>query len=249
MSDIQVGGSLIPGSVDTPLDARTRINAIGGVPEIRLPYIGMVFYVTATGKRYVVKSLKSRQIGQIVVENAQIDQYEELTGGTAARPARLLLVRPAHARPLRPEVSAYPDSTLTDADKIVVFDDATGNAAYWSGESWRAVSADGIPVVCENLPVEIDISAVAFATGYFVYRWTDSEGYRSDAISIPFPAVAEVTPFHLRAVQGDVPGLKLRFVSPVEYDSLPAPDDHTIYFVDKVGIIFNGVAYSTITGD
>ena len=78
MSTIQVGGQLQPGTVDTPLDARARVDTVSAVAEIPLPFIGMTFFVKETGKLYVVKSLKSKQIGPVVTENAAIDEYEEL---------------------------------------------------------------------------------------------------------------------------------------------------------------------------
>lgn len=78
MSTIQVGGQLQPGTVDTPLDARARVDTVAAIAEIPLPFVGMTFFVKETGKLYVVKSLKSRQIGPVVTENAAIDEYEEL---------------------------------------------------------------------------------------------------------------------------------------------------------------------------
>ena len=82
MSTIQVGGQLQPGTVDTPLDARSRVAALGDIANIPVPYIGMSFYVKATGKLYVVKSLKSKQIGPVVSENAAIGEYEEIGSGS-----------------------------------------------------------------------------------------------------------------------------------------------------------------------
>lgn len=81
MSTIQVGGQLQPGTVDTPLDARSRVATLGDIANIPVPYIGMSFYVKATGKLYVVKSLKSKQIGPVVSENAAIDEYEAIGSG------------------------------------------------------------------------------------------------------------------------------------------------------------------------
>lgn len=78
MSTIQVGGQLQPGTVDTPLDARVRVDTLSAIASIPLPFVGMTFFVKATGKLYVVKSLKSKQIGPVVTENAAIDEYEEL---------------------------------------------------------------------------------------------------------------------------------------------------------------------------
>ena len=73
---IQVSDSLQLGTVDTPLDARTRISTLGDVATIALPFVGMMFFCTSTGKYYRVVSLKSKQIGAAQQANAQIDQYE-----------------------------------------------------------------------------------------------------------------------------------------------------------------------------
>ena len=76
MSVIEISGSLIPGTTDTPLDARTRINRISEVETIANPYVSMPFSVLDTGKTYKVKSLKAKMIGPIQVPNALIDEYE-----------------------------------------------------------------------------------------------------------------------------------------------------------------------------
>ncbi|MEI3038450.1 MAG: hypothetical protein V8T90_05195 [Victivallales bacterium] len=76
MSSVQVANSLQMGSVDTPLDARTRITALTNVPDIALPYVGMVFFCSATGRHYKVKTLKSKQIGAAVQPDAAVDTYE-----------------------------------------------------------------------------------------------------------------------------------------------------------------------------
>ena len=73
---VQVSDSLQLGTVDTPLDARTRISTLGDVSNIALPFIGMMFFCASTGKYYRVISLKSKQIGAAQQANAQIDQYE-----------------------------------------------------------------------------------------------------------------------------------------------------------------------------
>lgn len=75
---VQVSDALQLGSVNMPLDARTRISALSKVGDIELPFVGMVFYCTATGRHYKVKSLKSKAIGAITQTDAQIDQYELL---------------------------------------------------------------------------------------------------------------------------------------------------------------------------
>lgn len=244
MSTIQVGGQLQPGTVDTPLDARVRVDTLSAIASIPLPFVGMTFFVKATGRLYVVKSLKSKQIGPVVTENAAIDEYQEIGAGAAGKPDRLVLIRPVHSSGLFPVVDAYPDSTLSEDDRISVCDEGnyTG-VAFWNGEAWSATGENGIPAACGNLPVEIDISGLAFASGYFVYRWVDSSGYSSDALSLPFPAVVEPTPFQLNAVTASGNGLKIRTLSYAEYSMLLEPDPATLYFIQGVGLMFNGEKY------
>ena len=79
---VQLSDSLQLGTVDTPLDARTRISTLGDVSNIALPFIGMMFFCTSTGKYYRVISLKAKQIGAAQQANAQIDQYEVLPDKT-----------------------------------------------------------------------------------------------------------------------------------------------------------------------
>ena len=78
IKNVIVGGSLIPSSKDTPIDARTRIDTISDIPSINLPYVGMIFFVKSEGKHFVVKTLKAKNINGIMIENALVDQYSEL---------------------------------------------------------------------------------------------------------------------------------------------------------------------------
>lgn len=75
---IQVGGPLQPGTVDTPLDARVRIDSLDAVASIPVPFVGMIFYAKREGKLYVVKSLKDKQLNHTVVDNAEVKEYEEV---------------------------------------------------------------------------------------------------------------------------------------------------------------------------
>lgn len=74
---ISIAKPAIVDGVDLPLDARTVCDTEADFPDIEMPFIGMEIYTRADGKFWIVKSLKSRLIGAITVENAQIDQYEE----------------------------------------------------------------------------------------------------------------------------------------------------------------------------
>lgn len=78
MNTIQVGGLLQPGTVDTVLDARARVETLDDIQNIQLPFVGMVFFVRETGRLYIVKTLKSRTIGVVVSENVAVGEYEEV---------------------------------------------------------------------------------------------------------------------------------------------------------------------------
>ena len=54
--NIIVGGSLIPSTKDTPIDARTRVETLDDIQNIQLPYIGMIFFVKSEGQHYVASS-------------------------------------------------------------------------------------------------------------------------------------------------------------------------------------------------
>ena len=73
---IEVAGSLTVGTVDTPLDLRTRVNTLSDVSQIENPFVGMKFSCLETGKSYTVKSLKEKLIGSFTVQDALINEYE-----------------------------------------------------------------------------------------------------------------------------------------------------------------------------
>ena len=278
MSTIQVGGQLQPGTVDTPLDARSRVATLGDIANIPVPFIGMQFYVKATGKMYVVKSLKSRQIGPVVTENAAIDEYTEVgTGGgsgggvdldeldqryarltdgklsaenlpvSALVPGKLTLIKPVNAKAVWPVVDAFPDKTFAESAKVVICSktERLDRVAAWSGTAWNTLTSEGLTAAYKNLPVEIDISDLELAEGYFRYYWIDADGNTSDVLSLPFPAVTEPTPFHLRAVTAPEAGYKILPISQAEYNALASLDPLTFYFVNGLGIVFNGIQYSS----
>ena len=71
-------GGFKPSSVDTPIDVRTRIETLSDIETIPLPYVGMVFYVRETGKRYEVLSLKDKKSGMSTTKDAMVDEYREM---------------------------------------------------------------------------------------------------------------------------------------------------------------------------
>ena len=247
MSVIQLGGQLQPGTVDTPVDARSRVETLADIANIELPYVGMIFYVRATGRSYVVKSLKSRQIGVVVVENAAIDEYAEIASENAVNCGPLVLVKPGgHSKPVWPVVEAFPDATFQESAKIVICNKSSrSRAAAWGGSSWNAVPADGLGTAYDQLPVKIDFAAaVTFSSGHLKYYWVDEDGAASDVLSMPFPAVTEPTPFAVNPVCAASAGIRVAFISAAEYNALETVDPATIYFVSGSGIFFNAVQYS-----
>ena len=66
---------------NTPLDIRTRIESIAEIENIPSPFIGMIFYVMDEQEFYVVKTLKSKILGSMVMIDAIIDSYELLHDG------------------------------------------------------------------------------------------------------------------------------------------------------------------------
>lgn len=75
---IEVGTSLIPGTANTPLDARCRVTQISDIPNISNPFLGMEIFCIANSKTYKVTKLKSKMIGSMSVANGAVDEYEEI---------------------------------------------------------------------------------------------------------------------------------------------------------------------------
>lgn len=63
-------------SKNTPMDIRTRLESISEVELVPNPFVGMIFYVMDEDKFYVVKKLKDRVIGTMVITDALIDEFE-----------------------------------------------------------------------------------------------------------------------------------------------------------------------------
>ncbi len=166
MSDrIEIAKPLIPGTADTPMDARSRVDSVA---DIANPYRGGLFF--SGGKTYRINTLKSKQIGSISVPNAAVDEYVEmatvkdvenhhhdgvyapLEGGKI--PATYLNISStkrvvATYSALLALPGMYP---LQEGDRAYVIDAAgggiSGGAEYiWTGYSWVLVSASNTVTV------------------------------------------------------------------------------------------------------
>ena len=84
LNSVETSGGVKPISINTPGDIRTRINEISDIESIPYPFVGMIFYVVSQEKLYIVKSLKGKQNGPMVIEDILVDEYEELlsSGGS-----------------------------------------------------------------------------------------------------------------------------------------------------------------------
>lgn len=209
MSTIQVGGQLQPGTVDTPLDARVRVDTVAAIAEIPLPFVGMTFFVKETGKLYVVKSLKSRQIGPVVTENAAIDEYEELppadhehtteeiTGldealaEAGARPATIGLPVPGDADndnvTLVVDFSADGEFTEEPVNYTrVKMADSYGKMRVFCNDAWEPCPGPSLGVPYYQATVEFTLDQELFP-GYVAgnkyyarFCWVDASGNASD---------------------------------------------------------------------
>ena len=80
-NNVKIANSVIPSKVDTPLDARSRVAYEADILNLENPAIGQLVYCIATGKFYIVKTLKEKQVGAITAQNAAVDTYTELSTG------------------------------------------------------------------------------------------------------------------------------------------------------------------------
>ena len=82
-------GNLIPSAVNTPLDARTRVETLADVANMQNPELGGIFYCVETGKHYKITALASKTVGAIPVENATVGSYEEFGAAVGQGTAKI----------------------------------------------------------------------------------------------------------------------------------------------------------------
>ena len=78
-----IEGGLKISTPNIPTDMRTRIETISDMVDIPLPYVGMLVYVLDEEKYYIVKTLKSKTVAGVEVQNAVVDKYEVFVSGSA----------------------------------------------------------------------------------------------------------------------------------------------------------------------
>lgn len=75
---IIASNGFIISKTDTPTRVGSRIWSLGEMPNIPNPAVGMIVYVRSTDEYYSIKTLKSKTIGGVTVENAVVDTYDKL---------------------------------------------------------------------------------------------------------------------------------------------------------------------------
>lgn len=76
---ITTSGGMRPATANTPIDTRCRVDTESDIYSIPLPYLGMIVYVLDSDKYYQISKLKSTNIGPLVIEDAAVEEFEELS--------------------------------------------------------------------------------------------------------------------------------------------------------------------------
>lgn len=109
---------LIPSAVNTPLDARTRVETLADVANMQNLELGGIFYCVETGKHYKITALTSKTIGAIDVENTAVDTYEALPDAADlhAHTNKTILDKIGESESGKP---TYNDNALATSDDIL----------------------------------------------------------------------------------------------------------------------------------
>lgn len=70
---IITGGGIMPSTIDTPGDVRTRVQTFADIAFIDNPFVGMEVWVIDEEKEYRIKKLVPKVVGGIEIPNGAID--------------------------------------------------------------------------------------------------------------------------------------------------------------------------------
>ena len=198
---INIAGPLQPTTVNTPLDARTRIDTLDGAADISLPYLGMIFYCAGTGRHYKVTGLKSKTAGPFTTENALVDTYEVLpeTADLATLAANIAMALPPERIVF--EISGLASSDLAalviefDSDPAFPADSETmekydsgvtaDNAKFlaWGGVNLSGYPAAGINAAFNGGCVIFLVPDTARAKNFYRFYWRSESGDSQGSVS------------------------------------------------------------------
>ncbi|OQB35491.1 MAG: hypothetical protein BWY06_03129 [Candidatus Latescibacteria bacterium ADurb.Bin168] len=203
MPDIEVAGGLIPGVVNTPLDARTRQIALADIPNIPNPAVGMHIYILETGREYIVKTLKAKTVGGIEVADRQIDSYELIPGkadldakadATTWQIARPISNDGLHLIVLKAGENGSRSGAATIIDTLNVAADRARVKGYLDSGTdgaWNVCPAEGFGSAYDDAPVSVNLSGLVSGPAILYYCWAVDASTRSDWYSVVFPSSGE----------------------------------------------------------
>lgn len=138
---IKTTGNLIPSAVNTPLDARTRVETLADVANMQNPALGGIFYCIETGKHYKITALTSKTIGAIDVENAAVDTYEALPDAAALEDTFAVIQNLTENHSLEIGFDNAPLETTSEVT------DGDGNTVYQTDENGEQIlDEEGNPI-------------------------------------------------------------------------------------------------------
>ena len=89
VEEILLGGMFRPSEQNCPIRDGELIESLDKIYDIPNPRLGMRVYIQNTGKEYVVKSLKAKNINGVNVPNAAVDEFVEDVNFTTGDKMRL----------------------------------------------------------------------------------------------------------------------------------------------------------------
>lgn len=72
MATINISGSLLPSSTNTPLDARTVVNSLDDLSSVKVPYEGLLIYVKDIDEVYSVTSVQRDEKNQPFIDKSNL---------------------------------------------------------------------------------------------------------------------------------------------------------------------------------
>ena len=159
-------GNLIPSAVNTPLDARARVETLADVANMQNPELGGIFYCVETGRHYKITALASKTVGAIPVENAAVGSYEEFGAASGQGTA---------------EITEVTDNIATLSGTNVPVGVRTNSGTYYPIEKGSVV------IDITNGQIKLDVTpylaydnAASFTGPWTVYYAAGSKGDKGD---------------------------------------------------------------------
>ena len=227
-------GNLLPGGVNTPLDARFAVDTLNDVEQMQNPVLGGIFYCRADGKHYKITELESKLVGAITVANAKVKSYEEFGGN----PEEIAAINTSLAG-LQSTVNTH-GSLITDNKNA-----AANLLRQYNGLDTRMTAAEGnitglggsMSVLSEtkldSAGVMQVISSGGYTTSATVSEWLNS---KADASTV------NALDTRMTAAEGNITGLNnLPKLSIVQSSTAPEnPSNGTIWIPTE------SIAYSVL---